>query len=689
MKYGTEPHKQKSPPLKRMQDKSPKSGGIWRVPAAALLVISLSLSMPGPPAHAVEITDLGDLGGIPMSLVTGISGNGLVVVGTSNDSSLNFQPYYWTAADGMVPLGDLGGNDGDAFAANSDGSVIVGKSLDAAVGGHYQAFRWENGIMTPLVPVVPNVDSSATGVSADGSVVVGETVDLGGNEVAFRWENNLMTTLGSTAGRTDSDCWGVSADGLVVVGAVSNSGNNLLAYRWEGGLMSDLGTLGGAESYANAVSADGSIVVGASDNLAGYLEAFRWTQADGMHGLGSLGGDSQANAVSADGSIIVGVSEDANAIDQGCVWTDLGISAIDDLLSRAGVDMTSCHISEANGISADGSTIVAKGMTPRTGFAVFLIRDGGFTTADALNQSLGELSAVASDISYMAMGTMRGIMDQADHLPDPGTTRLWLVGSLLGDTSVPGEDMGGEGGFGISLPLSDGLVLGTGVFMGRRDVDTKYGGSQVSNMFGPGAFLSYAPDPYGWRAKVGALYEQASLELNRGYLNGASNIVAGGSTEGHVFSLSGHLGYIHPLTPALAVQPYVEYDLQATILEGYSESDTPFPATFDQRKDVMNKTRLGTELRYSAGETLDLWGWGAWSHRFDEKGPSMSGYLVGLNEFSYGGGAIDHDWAEIGGGVKYRPSERTELFSRVTFALDNQHYAAPDVALNTGVSWSF
>ncbi len=255
--------------------------------------------------------------------------------------------------------------------------------------------------------------------------------------------------------------------------------------------------------------------------------------------------------------------------------------------------------------------------------------------------------------------------------------------------SVPGDDMGGEGGFGISLPLTDGLTLGTGMFMGRRSVDLQYNGKQISNMFGPGAFLSYAPEPYGWRAKLGALYERASLELNRGYTNGAGSTVAKGDTEGHVFSLSGHLGYIHPLTPVLAVQPYVEYDLQATILDAYTETDTPFPAHFDERRDVMNKARLGAELRCTQWENLDLWGWGAWSHRFDEKGPSMEGYLVGLTDFSYGGGTIDHDWAEVGGGVKYRPGERTEMFSRVTFALGNDHYAAPDVALNTGVSWSF
>ena len=656
--------------------------------AAVLIAVPLVLWTPGGPAHADSITNLGNLGGIPMTTANGISANGLIIVGSSNDTLLDFQAFYWSAATGMVGLGDLGGNDGEAMAVNSDGSVIVGVSVNGA--GNDEAFRWENNVMTGLGALVPNVDSMAMGVSRDGSVVVGVSENGAGNDEAFRWENNVMTGLGTTAGRTDSDAYGVSRDGLVVVGAVSNGNNDRLAYRWEGGVMTSLGTLGGLESYSNAVNADGSVVVGVSDNIAGNSVAFRWTQATGMVGLGTLGGlESDANAINKDGSVVVGFSKNSDGDDEGFVWTDMGMVSINDMLSDSGVDMTNYWVSEATGVSADGTTISAIGETPATAFAAFLIRAGGITTTEALNQSLGELSAVASDISYMAMGTMRGIMDQADHLPDPGTARLWMVGSLLGDTSIPGSDMGGEGGFGISLPLSDSLILGTGMFMGRRDVDTKYDGSQVSSMFGPGAYLSYAPAPYGWRAKVGALYEHASLELNRGYPNGGGTAVAKGSTEGHVFSLSGHLGYIHPLTPVLAVQPYVEYDLQATILDAYTETDTPFPAHFDQRKDVMNKARLGAELRCSKWENLDLWGWGAWSHRFDDKGPSMEGYLIGLSDFSYGGGTIDKDWAEVGGGVKYRPSERTEMFSRVTFALENQHYAAPDVALNTGVSWSF
>ena len=67
----------------------------------------------------------------------------------------------------------------------------------------------------------------------------------------------------------------------------------------------------------------------------------------------------------------------------------------------------------------------------------------------------------------------------------------------------------------------------------------------------------------------------------------------------------------------------------------------------------------------------------------------MDGDLIGMSRFSYGGGPVDQDWAEVGGGFKYKPNRHTETFSRITFALGNEHYAAPDIALTTGVAWDF
>jgi probable HAF family extracellular repeat protein len=94
------------------------------------------------------------------------------------------------------------------------------------------------------------------------------------------WSQSL-TWLG-TLGGDWSDASGVSADGAVVVGWAENAAGFYRAFRWTAlGGMQDLGTLGGGGSYANGVSADGAVVVGGSYNAARQWRAFRWTALGG------------------------------------------------------------------------------------------------------------------------------------------------------------------------------------------------------------------------------------------------------------------------------------------------------------------------------------------------------------------------------------------------------------------------
>ncbi|MDH6249859.1 putative HAF family extracellular repeat protein, partial [Polynucleobacter sphagniphilus] len=108
-------------------------------------------------------------------------------------------------------------------------------------------------------------NTSANGVSADGSVIVGYSQITGDSaEHAFKYTGTTMSDLG-TLGGTYSSANGGSADGSVIVGYSYITGNNAShAFKYSGGTMSDLGTLGGTNSSANGVSADGSVIVGYS-----------------------------------------------------------------------------------------------------------------------------------------------------------------------------------------------------------------------------------------------------------------------------------------------------------------------------------------------------------------------------------------------------------------------------------------
>jgi len=89
--------------------------------------------------------------------------------------------------------------------------------------------------------------------------------------------------LGYLPGEIFSSSTGVSADGSVVVGLGIE-----VAFRWTDlGGMIGLGDLpgGGFESRANGVSPDGSVVVGFSVSANGG-EAFRWTDLGRYDWLG-------------------------------------------------------------------------------------------------------------------------------------------------------------------------------------------------------------------------------------------------------------------------------------------------------------------------------------------------------------------------------------------------------------------
>ncbi|QEG36818.1 PEP-CTERM sorting domain-containing protein [Bythopirellula goksoeyrii] len=331
--------------------------------------------------QAYSFIGLGDLpGGRNSSSAYGVSSNGAVVVG-SVDSSFGHEAFRWTRSGGMVGLGDLGIGDlfpgnGFSFAAgvSVDGSVVTG-TAHSPTGS--EAFRWTQATGMVSLGDIPDGINFILGnaISGDGLVVVGEA-DANYTFYAFRWTSETgMVNMGFLDGVPPEDptldysaATGVSGDGSVVVGQ-SNSGAGGQAFRWttEDGLV-PLGDLPGGRfgSRATAVSLDGQVVVGHGTSLSTrYLdEAFRWTSADGMVGLGKLSGSttSIANGVSEDGSIIVGKSEVA------FVWDSLyGMRNLQSVLANdfgLGSSLTGWSLVEATAVSADGRAIVGFGINP-------------------------------------------------------------------------------------------------------------------------------------------------------------------------------------------------------------------------------------------------------------------------------------------------------------------------------------
>jgi probable HAF family extracellular repeat protein len=236
-----------------------------------------------------------------------------------------------------------------ATGVSADGSVVVGWYYT----GYWYPFRWTaSGGMQELSSY--GYGGGANGVSADGSVVVGWVwEDAKRYPRAVRWTAvGAMRYLDTRPGGYWSEALGVSANGSVVVGWAQNAAGYGRAFRWTAaGGMKYLGTLGGDWSVAYGVSADGSVVVGEAENAALDTRAFRWTGSGGMQDLGTLGGAwSAAYGVSADGSVVVGAAYNAAGQLRAFRWTSSG--GMQDLGTLGG------HESAAYGVSADGSVVV-------------------------------------------------------------------------------------------------------------------------------------------------------------------------------------------------------------------------------------------------------------------------------------------------------------------------------------------
>ncbi len=143
----------------------------------------------GATLHAFTWTPAGGLQDLGLttgtqSIAIAISADGTVVVGEATDASGFWRAFRWTASTGMQDIGTLGGPESVGYAVNQDGSVIVGTSLNSSLSDSNDAFIWTaTSGMQSLRSVlqangVHSADAwvqvtSATGVSADGTIITG------------------------------------------------------------------------------------------------------------------------------------------------------------------------------------------------------------------------------------------------------------------------------------------------------------------------------------------------------------------------------------------------------------------------------------------------------------------------------------------------------------------------------------
>ncbi|GIV20691.1 MAG: hypothetical protein KatS3mg023_2442 [Armatimonadota bacterium] len=288
-------------------------------------------------------------------------------------------------AQKLIWLGTLGGQWSYAAGVSADGSVVVGES-EAAEGAE-RAFRWSPTTGMVDLGTLGGNWSYASAVSADGSTVVGTASRDDGTYRAFRWTlAGGMVELSTITG--SSLAFGVSADGGIVVGTLGG-GSATNAIRW---LLS-----GAAENlllkHAFGVSADGNLVAGVAWGTNWRNYASIWTPVSGTVRLGSLGEWSYALGVSANGGVVVGETLNPESLRRAFRWSPA--EGMLELLPPIGF-----RESSAMAVSADGLVIVGEAMNPDDGGHAVWWKDS--TVGEDLNETIAPLLAEGSILSFAA-----------------------------------------------------------------------------------------------------------------------------------------------------------------------------------------------------------------------------------------------------------------------------------------------
>ncbi len=389
------------------------------------------------------------------------------------------------------------GNGNVANRVSGDGRYVVGESDSANTPGVVleDGFRFDrttSGLVSVGALNLANFSTHASGVSANGSVVVGFSKQLIGTtntQRAYIWNagTGVMTPLGIPSGTGANFAYGVSGDGLTVVGntsiATTAAGQ---AYRWTalGGFQILPALAGGGASSGRACSSDGSVVVGDSASTP-----FRWTGAGGPNGTttaippiaGSSNGFGEALGVSDDGSVVVGAITSPTLVDsslgfpisQGVAfrWTAAGTRAVG-VLPSTGTQTSESFAVSSNGLvivgdsrtsgnAAAGSTLEAFVWTPRWGIVTLASRLGAalpagvrLDVASGISSNgrvvCGSGTTLATGRQFAFSATINSCI--GDH-NDSGSLEVQDIFDFLGDwfAGLPRADANGSG----SLEVQD------------------------------------------------------------------------------------------------------------------------------------------------------------------------------------------------------------------------------------------
>ncbi|MFO0786400.1 MAG: hypothetical protein U0573_08625 [Phycisphaerales bacterium] len=315
--------------------------------AAPPVIYNLGIYPGGTESHGAAVSDDG----------TYVTGYGDFISGASQF----FYAFRWSIAGGLINLGTP-----PAISFTAGNSMSATGNAIAGNGGN-KLFRWtSSGGMQNLGLLPTGTLGLATGISGDGTIVVGYSNVAGGNTYGVRWTSpgvlvQLPTLPGGAFG---SSAYGISSDGSTIVGGSTWTGAGYHACRWlPGNIVQDLGALPTAtDSRAYAISKDNMVIVG-DCQMPGGDRMFRYVSAS-MQNLGTpLGStDSYSRSTNWDGKVVTGRAKVGTNTYRAAYWsTSVGMKDLASWVTSLGGNLTGWVLLEAWGVSNDGSTIAGTG----------------------------------------------------------------------------------------------------------------------------------------------------------------------------------------------------------------------------------------------------------------------------------------------------------------------------------------
>lgn len=296
----------------------------------------------------------------------GISANGDHVVGRVGDQENQTGFYYSVSKDSSYMM-TMNSQLWDA----TDSGTLCGAAMNMDILDMVSGY-WQNNQWVTLGQGASPLSSTAHSMSQSASVIVGKQTPLEDNygARAYKWTNATGVTLIGLP-NSNSTAYAVSADGSTIGGwQESLEGETDWCDRnpviWKNGVMTRLNAGAGqwiSPGEVDNLSQDGTIAVGEWD--AGQ---FVWTEAAGMTLIGTLPGDWNASALGiSDSGLAVGFSS-LGMQRTATAWTaQTGLQPLASYFSSLGCTVPDGWLlQQANGISADGQTITGFGRAPGT-----------------------------------------------------------------------------------------------------------------------------------------------------------------------------------------------------------------------------------------------------------------------------------------------------------------------------------